>query len=234
MIMPNDMGREPHTPPSTIEEWIEQTEETGILRFEQLSAIGRRVEVLAAEKADLAAGMSPRWWVCPQCGHSHKRGHFGAIGCHRCLTCGYTGSGGIMWTDDELQAQYGAGQGFLVNPDGEATPQPAPKLAEEKKEAMNAPVPMLPRLKAKEAIRRLRERTESMWLDAVVDAHGEGQEQAARESAINEASLKGKLREALAHIADLCSAIETQSPSVTNEFVENARKRARNFLERNV
>ena len=40
------------------------------------------------------------------------------------------------------------------------------------------------------------------------------------------------LASALGHIADLCSAIETQSPSVTNEFVENARKRAREFQER--
>jgi hypothetical protein len=37
--------------------------------------------------------------------------------------------------------------------------------------------------------------------------------------------------EAIGHILDLCSAIETQSPSVTNEFVENARKRARHFIE---
>ena len=44
-------------------------------------------------------------------------------------------------------------------------------------------------------------------------------------------ALKDKLRDALAHIACLCSAIETQSPSVTNEFVENERKRARDFQE---
>ena len=39
------------------------------------------------------------------------------------------------------------------------------------------------------------------------------------------------MKEALGHIADLCSAIETQPTSVTNEFVENARKRAREFQE---
>jgi hypothetical protein len=39
------------------------------------------------------------------------------------------------------------------------------------------------------------------------------------------------LASALGHIADLCSAIETQPPTVTNEFVENARKRAREFQE---
>ena len=44
--------------------------------------------------------------------------------------------------------------------------------------------------------------------------------------------MSDKLRDdALAHVACLCSAIETQSPSVTNEFVENERKRARDFLE---
>jgi hypothetical protein len=37
--------------------------------------------------------------------------------------------------------------------------------------------------------------------------------------------------EAIGHIMELCSAIETQSPSATNEFVENARKRARYFIE---
>jgi hypothetical protein len=37
--------------------------------------------------------------------------------------------------------------------------------------------------------------------------------------------------EAIGHILDLCSAIETQSPAANNEFVENARKRAREFIE---
>lgn len=39
------------------------------------------------------------------------------------------------------------------------------------------------------------------------------------------------VEELIGHILELCSAIETQSPSVTNEFVENARKRAREFIE---
>lgn len=48
------------------------------------------------EKTDLAAGYPPRWWTCPDCGHGHGRGHFGVIGSHRCLMCGYVGGGGVM------------------------------------------------------------------------------------------------------------------------------------------
>src|SRR5690349_3550747 len=51
------------------------------------------LDVLAAETADLAAGYPPRRWVCP-CGKAHSRGHFLAIGQHRCLSCGYVGTGG--------------------------------------------------------------------------------------------------------------------------------------------
>jgi rubredoxin len=53
-------------------------------------------EVLEAETIDLAAGYPPRWWVCPNCEASHGRGHFGVIGNHRCLNCGYVGDGGVM------------------------------------------------------------------------------------------------------------------------------------------
>jgi hypothetical protein len=53
-------------------------------------------EVLEAEKLDLKAGFMPRRWTC-LCGHSHSRGHFQSIGVHRCLRCGYVGSGGVMW-----------------------------------------------------------------------------------------------------------------------------------------
>jgi hypothetical protein len=52
-------------------------------------------ETLAIEKADLAAGYMPRRWIC-DCGASHSRGHFGIIGNHRCMNCGYSGDGGIM------------------------------------------------------------------------------------------------------------------------------------------
>lgn len=52
---------------------------------------------LAAELADLAAGYPPRAWTCP-CGASHNRGHFQAFGVHRCLACGYVGTGGVMRT----------------------------------------------------------------------------------------------------------------------------------------
>jgi hypothetical protein len=59
-------------------------------------------DALGGELADLAAGYPPRRWRCP-CGTEHSRGHFGAIGVHRCLTCGYTGAGGIMLDDAEAR-----------------------------------------------------------------------------------------------------------------------------------
>lgn len=49
-----------------------------------------------AERFDLAAGYPPRWWTCPDCSASHQRGHFMAIGTHRCLRCGYVGGEGVM------------------------------------------------------------------------------------------------------------------------------------------
>lgn len=57
-------------------------------------------ETLKAEIADLAAGLEPRGWTC-ECGASHLRGHFYAIGTHRCLACGYVGDGGVMWDPAE-------------------------------------------------------------------------------------------------------------------------------------
>lgn len=72
------------------------------------------LEVLAAEAADLAAGYPPRPWTCP-CGATHSRGHFQAIGQHRCLSCGYVGTGGVM-----LDPQTDAG--FTRGPTGEPTP----------------------------------------------------------------------------------------------------------------
>ena len=57
-------------------------------------------EALESERIDLAAGYPPRWWYCPDCGHSHGRGHFQEIGVHRCLFCGYVGEGGTMHTHD--------------------------------------------------------------------------------------------------------------------------------------
>jgi hypothetical protein len=56
-------------------------------------------DALDAERADLAAGYPPRRWQCP-CGAQHSRGHFGVIGVHRCLSCGYTGTEGVMILDD--------------------------------------------------------------------------------------------------------------------------------------
>lgn len=56
------------------------------------------LDVIEAEKHDLAAGYPPRRWTC-ECGASHSRGHFpiGSIGSHRCMKCGYVGTGGVMW-----------------------------------------------------------------------------------------------------------------------------------------
>jgi uncharacterized Zn finger protein len=56
-------------------------------------------ESLESEIIDMEAGFSPRWWQCPDCGSSHQRGHFGTIGSHRCLRCGYVGGDGIMATN---------------------------------------------------------------------------------------------------------------------------------------
>jgi hypothetical protein len=79
------------------------------------------------------------------------------------------------------------------------------------------------RLKAKEAIRRLRERADEMWLDACVDAHG----------MVQECALAVVAKPTMAMLHTLCSAIETHPLDRTNDFVENARKRARDFLEEN-
>jgi rubredoxin len=58
-------------------------------------------DALEAEFADLRAGYPPRRWRCPECETEHSRGHFGAIGVHRCLSCGYAGTGGIMLDEEE-------------------------------------------------------------------------------------------------------------------------------------
>lgn len=50
-------------------------------------------QALVAEQADLAAGYPPRWFRC-DCGAAHNRGHFQVIGVHRCMACGYVGTGG--------------------------------------------------------------------------------------------------------------------------------------------
>jgi hypothetical protein len=91
------------------------------------------------------------------------------------------------------------------------------KLAEDAKRPMTESA----RLKAKEAIRKLRERfadIEKAWGDACADTLGEGMD---------------KVKDAHAIISELCSAIETRHLHETNEYIENARKRARDFLEAN-
>lgn len=58
-----------------------------------------RAEALESERIDLAAGYPPRFWRCP-CGRGHSRGHFQAIGIHRCLGCGYVGDRGTTHIHD--------------------------------------------------------------------------------------------------------------------------------------
>lgn len=53
-------------------------------------------EALEAEAFDLGVGYPPRRWQC-ECGASHGRGHFMSLGVHRCLGCGYVGTGGVMF-----------------------------------------------------------------------------------------------------------------------------------------
>lgn len=67
---------------------------------------GITADAIQAEAADLQAGYAPRRWTCP-CGKSHSRGHLQAIGQHRCLSCGYVGSGGVMW-DPKTEIPPGA------------------------------------------------------------------------------------------------------------------------------
>jgi hypothetical protein len=52
-------------------------------------------DAAVAESADLAAGYPPRAWMCP-CGAVHRRGYFQQVGTHRCLGCGYIGTGGVL------------------------------------------------------------------------------------------------------------------------------------------
>lgn len=68
---------------------------------------GVAADVLEAEIIDLRIGYPPRHWTCPDCGRGHSRGHHMAIGRHRCLCCGYEGSGGVMSTPDELRGAGG-------------------------------------------------------------------------------------------------------------------------------
>lgn len=52
-------------------------------------------EARGSERVDVAAGYTPRRWRC-DCGAEHGRGHFGTVGVHRCLACGYVGQGGTL------------------------------------------------------------------------------------------------------------------------------------------
>jgi rubredoxin len=56
-------------------------------------------EAVRVEMLDVSLGYSPRWWRCPNCGATHRRGWFLAFGQHRCLGCGYVGAEGTMHTN---------------------------------------------------------------------------------------------------------------------------------------
>lgn len=58
---------------------------------------------IEAERIDLAVGYAPRSWTCP-CGTAHSRGHFLMVGTHRCLDCGYVGTGGVMHGAHHIRA----------------------------------------------------------------------------------------------------------------------------------
>lgn len=67
---------------------------------------GIAAEALEAERFDLSIGYPPRSWTCP-CGVTHQRGHFGGIGVHRCLACGYVGTAGVMFDESEPMPEGG-------------------------------------------------------------------------------------------------------------------------------
>ena len=71
------------------------------------------------------------------------------------------------------------------------------------------------RLSEIEAIRRLRESMEVgdvLWYETEVDVYA-------------------VVEEAMGHVLDLCSAIDTMTPSEHNEIIENARMKARAFID---
>ena len=61
---------------------------------------GLRRKANEAEAFDLSIGYPPRLWTCPCCSAAHSRGHFGSIGVHRCLRCGYSGDRGVLSLPD--------------------------------------------------------------------------------------------------------------------------------------
>ena len=66
---------------------------------------GVAADALDAERYDLSVGFPPSPWLCPECGAGHDRGHFQTVGVHRCLGCGYVGTGGVMIDRAEWEAR---------------------------------------------------------------------------------------------------------------------------------
>lgn len=63
-----------------------------------------RADALAGELRDLEVGYPARWWRCPQCQATHRRGFFLGFGQHRCLRCGYVGERGTIHTNRPQEA----------------------------------------------------------------------------------------------------------------------------------
>lgn len=66
---------------------------------------GIEVDALRAELVDIAAGFPARAWRCPgrdgaSCSAVHGRGPL-PNGGHRCLRCGYVGTGGVMFVEGD-------------------------------------------------------------------------------------------------------------------------------------
>jgi hypothetical protein len=64
---------------------------------------GIAADAREGEAANLAAGFHPAPWEC-ECGAAHRRGHFQSIGVHRCMNCGYVGTGGRLMDPSEFRA----------------------------------------------------------------------------------------------------------------------------------
>jgi hypothetical protein len=54
------------------------------------------LERARGELLDIRAGYPVSRWTCPDCGRSHRRGFMPGSLAHRCLWCGYVGTGGFI------------------------------------------------------------------------------------------------------------------------------------------
>lgn len=73
-------------------------------RYHPDQEINAEIAVQAAEGEEFdvfTVGYPPRRWQCG-CGASHDRGHYQSPGVHRCLRCGYVGTGGALVSRSDL------------------------------------------------------------------------------------------------------------------------------------